>query len=77
MVSEGTAVGRSSRASGGVVSAGEKGAGEGGEGETARRKMRAREARKGEMDSLYFGGRHAFLDIHNCTLSGSTGDPRD
>lgn len=71
MVSEGTAVGRSSRASGVAVGAGE------GEGETARRKMRAREARKGEMDSLYFGGRHAFLDIHNCTLSGSTGAPRD
>lgn len=28
----------------------------------------ARDTKKGEMDSLYFGGRHPFLDIHNCTL---------
>lgn len=68
MVSEGTAVGRSSRANG---------VADEGEGETARRKMREGEARKGEMDSLYFEGRHAFLDIHNCTLSESSGVPRD
>lgn len=71
MVSERTAVGRFSRGANGRRMDGGGGGGGGGAGErerSARRKMRAQEARKSEMDSLYYGDRHPFLDIHNCTL---------
>lgn len=32
------------------------------------RDARKSQAKKGEMDFLYFGGRHLFLNIYNCTL---------
>lgn len=80
MVSERTAVGRFSRGANGRREDGRMGGGGEGAGErerSARRKMRAQEARKSEMDSFYYGDpatRFWISIIAPCTIDG---DPRD